>query len=284
MPGHLIAPNFDLPATLNSGQAFHWEPHGRDGFVGCVGNRAMLLRQRGQRIHVTPPEAREGARRYLRLDEDHEAVLRSFPAQDAVLAEAVAYCPGLRILRQPLWECLATFLTSSMKQVAHIRQISLRLRQELGESCPLGDLALRAFPEPGAIARAGERRLREFGLGYRAGFVHRAAVRLASGEVRLEQGEALDDEALLEFLLTFDGVGEKIANCVRLFGYGRLAAFPVDVWIERVLRDCYFGGGEVGRKELVRFVADHFGDYGGYAQQYLFHHARTSRGNSRSRP
>jgi N-glycosylase/DNA lyase len=148
----------------------------------------------------------------------------------------------------------------------------------------LGDLALGAFPEPGVIARAGERRLREFGLGYRAGFVHRAAVRLASGEVRLEEGEALDDEALLEFLLTFDGVGEKIANCVRLFGYGRLAAFPVDVWIERVLRERYFGGGEVGRKELVRFVADHFGDYGGYAQQYLFHHARTSRGNSRSRP
>jgi N-glycosylase/DNA lyase len=79
-------------------------------------------------------------------------------------------------------------------------------------------------------------------------------------------------------------VGEKIANCVRLFAYGRLSAFPVDVWIERVLRERYFGGAEIGRKDLLEFVGRHFGDYGGYAQQYLFHHARTSRGNSRSRP
>jgi N-glycosylase/DNA lyase len=114
--------------------------------------------------------------------------------------------------------------------------------------------------------------------------VHRAAQRLASGEVQLEDGAGLEDEALLEFLQSFDGVGEKIANCVRLFGYGRLAAFPVDVWIERVLRERYFEGREVGRKEMAAFLVHHFGPFGGYAQQYLFHHARTTQGNSRSRP
>lgn len=284
MAADLPAPNFDLAATLNSGQAFHWEDLGEEGFAGCIGEQPVGLRQNGERIVVRPAGAREIARRYLRLDEDHGAVLAGFPKGDAVLAEAVAYCPGLRILRQPLWECLATFLTSSMKQVAHIRQISLRLRGELGRSRRLGSLAPGAFPPPAAVASAGEKRLREFGLGYRAGFVHRAAVRLAEGRVRLEEGEALDDAALLEFLLSFDGVGEKIANCVRLFAYGRLSAFPVDVWIERVLRERYFGGAEIGRKDLLEFVGSHFGDYGGYAQQYLFHHARTSRGNSRSRP
>jgi N-glycosylase/DNA lyase len=233
---------------------------------------------------VTPTEGLETARCYLRLDENHDAVLRSFPAEDSVLAAAVAYCPGLRILRQPLWECLATFLTSSMKQVAHIRQMSLRLRRELGEPLRLGDITAGAFPSPAAMASAGEQRLRELGLGYRAVFVHRAAAELASGEARLEDGEALDDAELLEFLLRFDGVGEKIANCVRLFAFGRLSAFPVDVWIERVLRERYFGGDEVPRKELTSFLVHHFGDYGGYAQQYLFHHARTSKGKSRSRP
>ena len=111
-----------------------------------------------------------------------------------------------------------------------------------------------------------------------------AALRLASGAVRLEDGAQLDDTELLEFLLQFDGVGEKIANCVRLFGYGRLGAFPVDVWIERIFRERYFEGREVPRKELAAFLVHHFGRYGGYAQQYLFHHARTSWGKSRSRP
>jgi N-glycosylase/DNA lyase len=282
----LDAPGFDLASTLNSGQVFHWREEADGAFTGCAGNQILWLRQEGDQVRVEPETEAARARHYLRLDDDHAEVLRSFPTAqaDPVLAAAVAYCPGLRLLRQPLWECLASFLTSSLKQVAHIRQISLRLRRELGRSCQLGEFHADAYPEPVAMAEAGEQRLRELGLGYRAGYVHRAALRLARGEIRLEDGEGLSDADLLEFLLQFDGVGEKIANCVRLFAYGRLAAFPVDVWIERVLRERYFEGRELPRKELTAFLVNHFGSYGGYAQQYLFHHARTSRENSRSRP
>ena len=286
MPALIDASQFDLASTLNSGQVFHWREEADGSFSGCAGDQILVLRQEGDQVAVEPAAAAGIARRYLRLDEDHGEVLRSFPGreQDPVLAEAVAYCPGLRIIRQPLWECLASFLTSSLKQVAHIRQISLRVRHELGQASDFGDARADVYPGPEAVAEAGEDRLRQLGLGYRAGYVHRAAVRIASGEIRLEAGEALGDEELLNFLLQFDGVGEKIANCVRLFGYGRLAAFPVDVWIERVLRERYFAGRTIPRKELQAFLVHHFGQYGGYAQQYLFHYARTSRGNSRSQP
>jgi N-glycosylase/DNA lyase len=289
MAARIPVRTFDLAATLGSGQAFHWNA-GEDGsFTGCIGERLVRVQADGDGLRVHPEEAAAEVRHYFRLEEDHDAVLASFPSDDPVLAAAVAFCPGLRILRQPLWECLATFLTSSLKQVAHIRDISLRLRRELGSPRELDGGGFRgdAYPSPERIAAAGELRLRELGLGFRARSVHRAATRLAAGDARLEDGEGMDDDALREFLLGFDGVGEKIANCVRLFGYGRLAAFPVDVWIERVLRERYFGGREVSRKELEAFVVHHFGPYGGYAQQYLFHHARTgprSPRNSRSRP
>ena len=107
---------------------------------------------------------------------------------------------GLRILRQPLWECLATFITSSLKQVVHIRQISLTLRETYGEDGMV-------YPTPETLAEAGEANLRKCGIGYRAVSLHRAAEALAEGRIRLEDGRDLNDDELLEFLCQFHGVG-----------------------------------------------------------------------------
>jgi len=160
-----------LPLARRAGGSLFWMRGGSDAHPSPSGDRIL----------VEPEDGLESARGYLRLDQDHQVVIDSFPGEDPVLAAAVAYCPGLRIIRQPHWECLATFLTSSLKQVAHIRQISLRMRQELGVPRELGAIRAGVFPTPAAVAEAGESRLRELGLGYRAGYVHRAALRLASG-------------------------------------------------------------------------------------------------------
>lgn len=274
MPATIAAPNFDLAETLDSGQVFHFSAAEDGSFVGCIGGEPVRLRQKGEQLLVWPTAKKKLVRNYFRLDEDHEAVLKSFPRKDRSLSEAVEFCPGLRILRQPLWECLATFITSSLKQVAHIRQISLEIRRRFGQRTEIDGETLFAYPTPEAFARAGEKKLRECGAGYRAVGLTKTAQQLASGEVRLEDAEALDDAEALEFLCQFHGVGEKIANCVLLFGLGRLEAFPIDVWIERILRERYFRGKIVPRRELESFVAKHFGPFGGYAQQYLFHFAR----------
>jgi N-glycosylase/DNA lyase len=274
LPASIPAPNFDLAETLDSGQVFHWTALDDGSFIGCIGDEPVRLRMRGEQLLVWPTAMKNAVRRYFRLEQDHAAVLKSFPKKDKILRESVAFCPGLRILRQPLWECLATFITSSLKQVAHIRKISLELRRRFGVRRELDGETVFAYPTPKAFVKAGEAKLRECGTGYRAVGLLKTARRLASGEASLEDAENLDDADARAFLCDFHGVGEKIANCVLLFGYGRLEAFPIDVWIERVLRDRYFDGGEVPRKELETFVAKHFGPFGGYAQQYLFHFAR----------
>lgn len=278
------ASSLDLEASLESGQAFHWMPAGDGrGFYGCLGPDLVRVWLDGHRLGAEPGEALPRVAQYFGLEEDRESILATFPKQDEILNAAVQFCPGLRLLRQPAWECLATFLTSSLKQVAHIRQISLKIRERYGMERRLGEWRAHAYPEPGRLAGAGEAALRECGLGYRAKALHLAAQRVASGEADLEAARDLDDESLRDFLLQFYGVGEKIAHCVMLFAYGRMSSFPVDVWIERILRERYFAGTrskDVTKGELVEFAASHFGKYGGYAQQFLFHYARKGLGRS----
>ncbi len=131
------------------------------------------------------------------------------------------------------------------------------------------------IPPATRLARATEGELRECGLGYRAKNLLVTAERVAAGEADLEGWRALPDDELRARLCELPGVGAKVANCVMLFAYERLSAFPIDVWVERVLREKYFPRRRKFRPgELQRFSARHFGKHGGYAQQYLFHHAR----------
>ena len=173
-----------------------------------------------------------------------------------------------------------------MKQVAHIRQISLKLRERFGEKIgTMHGVELFAYPEPRALADAGEQALCECGLGYRAKFLHQTATKIAAGDFDLNAVSALDDAAACGKLCELPGVGPKIAQCTLLFGYGRLGVFPIDVWIERALRELYFAKRRKApaSRVLREFAMKHFGEYRGYAQQWLFHHARTGGVFSRKR-
>jgi N-glycosylase/DNA lyase len=188
------------------------------------------------------------------------------------------FCHGLRIIRQPRWECLATFICSSMKQVAHIRQISLALRKRFGTEKIIDGNHVYGFPSAEILGRSNESELRECALGYRAKNLLATARLVASGQADLEGWSKLPDEELRKRLCELPGVGAKVANCVMLFAYERLRAFPIDVWIERVLRQQYFPRKrKLTAQQLREFCDRYFGEHGGYAQQYLFHHARMGR-------
>jgi N-glycosylase/DNA lyase len=198
--------------------------------------------------------------------------------------DARSFCQGLRVLRQPKWESLATFICSSMKQVAHIRQMSAALRQRFSPAISFRNALAYPFPSPQAIAESSEKDLRACGLGYRAPNLLATARRIAAGRVDLDKLAALHDAELRAALCEMPGVGAKVANCVMLFAYERLRAFPIDVWIARVLRERYFPRKRKMTERMMReFSQDYFGPHGGYAQQYLFHHARKTQTHRRIR-
>ncbi len=282
----ISASDFDLEKTLNSGQVFHWQKHG-SGFAGTIGDLPVYLEQHGALLRVRDGasaspvrgarELRGTVARYFALDHQLRKICASFP-DDPAMNSARDFCRGLRIIRQPKWECLATFICSSMKQVAHIRQMSRALRERFGTPCSIDGIPIYAFPAATRLARTTERELRKCALGYRAKNLLETAKRVASGEAHLEAWSEFSDKDLQKQLCKLPGVGAKVANCVMLFAYERIAAFPIDVWIGRVLRQTYFARKrKVTSKRLIDFTVKYFGVHGGYAQQYLFHHARSTK-------
>jgi N-glycosylase/DNA lyase len=278
------APDFDLAMTLNSGQVFHWEK-ADDGFIGTIGERPIYVEQRGSSLMIARDKLDRKYRssfqmlvqRYFALDHPLTEICASFP-NDAAMDAAKHFCRGLRIIRQPKWECLATFICSSMKQVAHIRQISGNLRERFGDPCKIDKYVVHTFPTAQRLSTSSEKELRECALGYRAKNLLATARQVAHGEVNLDALSTLSDVDLRARLCALPGVGAKVANCVMLFAYERLRAFPIDVWIERVLREKYFPRArKLNAGRLRAFTERYFGDHGGYAQQYLFHHARMSK-------
>lgn len=279
--------DYDLGATLDSGQAFRWKFH-EGAWEGVVGGRWVRLEEAEGAIRaetVVDPGNWEWLRTYLRVSVDLDAVLETFPP-DAVLSEAVRSCRGLRLLRQDPWECLASFLMSSTKQIRQIRQVVGLLCERWGKRVrvPEGRAIFHAFPSAGVLAGVTEGELRECRMGFRAGYLRAAAAAVASGGLDLEglQALALDEaRARLEGL---PGVGRKIADCVLLFSGGFDAAFPVDVWVRRALGEWYFRGRTVRTADVMALADGHFGPYGGWAQQYLFHGIRKREGRVTGMP
>ena len=279
--------DYDLAATLTSGQAFRWQSH-EQGWVGVIGTRWVRLHQgQGSLTAETaqPVDNWHWLAHYLQADVDWSGVVRTFP-DDEPMRAAVAACRGLRLLRQDPWECLASFILSSTKQIVQIRQIVALLCERYGEPLPVAPACppAFAFPCPARLARVTEAELRACKMGFRAPYLLATAGLVAGGQFDPARVQSLPLEVARAELMQLPGVGRKIADCVLLFAYGFQSAFPVDVWVLKALRQLYFPRRRVSPPRLHRFAATHFGPCAGYAQQYLFHYMRmkTNRASSRA--
>jgi N-glycosylase/DNA lyase len=287
--------DYDLTATLDSGQVFHWKKQ-NDSWIGVIGKHWVRLTQTPDSIRAqtaAPVENWNFLLEFLQTEIDLTAVLKTFP-DDKPMRAAVAACPGLRLLKQDPWECLASFILSSTKQIVQIRQIIALLCERFGEPAEFCNGGLRppiilasgeasavtdrrynSFPSPQRLATVTEAELRACKMGFRAPSLLTAARKIAEGKFDLEKIRRLDYTEARAELMKLRGVGGKIADCVLLFAYGFDSAFPVDVWIERALQKLYFPRRRASEQRLRRFAATHFGPHAGYAQQYLFHYMRT---------
>lgn len=270
--------DYDLAATLSSGQAFRWTVHA-GAWEGVIGSRWVRLRSLAEGIEAEFTGFADDLSwltHYLQSDADFASILLTFPEDDPMRA-SVAACRGLRLLRQDPWECLASFILSSTKQIVQIRQIVGMLCERFGAPLvkPQGAGHGCAFPTADRLAAVSEAELRACKMGFRAPYLLAAARRVASGELDLQQLHTRTLADAGSALTDLPGVGEKIANCVLLFAYGFQQAFPVDVWVQKAIRELYFPKRRPTPQRLARFVGTYFGPNAGYAQQYLFHYMRT---------
>lgn len=275
----LAAEDYALGETLQSGQAFRWRKVG-EGWESVVSGRWVRLKGETRSIRVEAIRNGSGEpdwnwiRDYLQVNTNIRAVTESFP-KDEHLSGAVKECHGLRLLKQEPWECLASFILSSTKQIVQIQQIVALVCERFGQRVPASAEQWFAFPTAERIAGLSEAELRCCKMGFRAPYLKGTAEMVARGEVNLDAVRAMDVEAARVELMRLPGVGRKIADCVLLFAYGFQQAFPVDVWVLKAIRELYFPRRRPNAKKIIRFTESYFGPNAGYAQQYLFHYMRT---------
>ena len=271
--------NYALAETLSSGQAFRWR-NVEGAWESVIEGRWTRLVQESSGIQASVFTAEANPRwewleKYLQLRVNLQEVIASFPA-DEHLRIAVAECSGLRLLKQEPWECLASFILSSTKQIVQIQQIVALLCERFGtEVATPGKIRRFAFPTAERIANLTETELRCCKMGFRAPYLKRSAEMILGGTVNLEAIRQMDVVTARAELMRLPGVGRKIADCVLLFAYGFQQAFPVDVWVLKAIRQLYFPRRRPNAKKILKFTESYFGPNAGYAQQYLFHYMRT---------
>lgn len=269
---------YALDDTLSSGQVFRWTKH-KDTWCGVVEGKWVALTSTPQGIRVQTTEAVNNwawLAHFLQTEFD-VATIHAALGDDPWLLQAMDAMPGLRILQQDPWECLASFIVSSTKQVVQIQQILDLLCRTHGKPVKTlpGYPPAWTFPSIKVIAGLNESDLRACKMGFRAPYLLKTARMLLDPDWNLDKLKRLPLSEARHRLTALPGVGDKIAHCVLLFSLGFYESFPIDVWIARALCHCYFPRRRApSMKRLQAFAEDRFGIHAGYAQQYLYHYFR----------
>lgn len=260
------AAELDLVKTFECGQCFRWKADGTGAYTGIACGRAATLWTEDETVYIDAPEVdMDFWSAYFDLSTDYCEARRSLQT-GAYLSRCAEYGDGIRILRQEPWEALCSFILSQCNNIPRIKGITERLCAMFGEAIAYRGGICYAFPTAEQIAGLTEEDLAPLRSGYRAPYIIAAAKAVASGALDLKAIAELPCEAARAQLKKLPGVGDKVANCVMLFGMHRMDTFPVDVWIKRILLENFEGD----------FRPDSLGPFAGLAQQYMFYYARSN--------
>ena len=263
---------------MECGQSFRWQPI-NGWYYGVVEGRQLKIRQEKQALIVEssddeqPDRLEVSLRHYLDLNRDLPAILKAVDI-DPFIHRSIETFWGMRILNQEVWECLASFILSQNNNVPRIKGIIRTISAQFGEKITLDDSVDYAFPTPQALAEAGVDALYDCRLGYRVPYLWTVSSEIAAGEFDPEALKSMPYAEAKRELMRFKGIGEKVADCICLFSLGHVQALPIDVWVKRIIEQLYLKR-QASIREIRQFAEDYFGEYLGYAQQYLFHYART---------
>ena len=266
---------FSLDQTLGCGQVFRWERTEHGWWYGVVGDRVIKIRQDESSLVF------EGAktafiRNYFSLDLDLKKIIKTID-KDPFIHAAISRCTGLRLVRQPPWECTVSYICSTNSNIPTIRRRIASIAQQFGKAIEFEEKTYYTFPDPSPITCGGLDGLTECRLGYRQPYVFRTSCSVTDEKQWEETIRRLPYEDARKELMKLHGVGPKAADCILLFAFQKYEAFPVDVWIRRIMQQNYIktltldAGLTYRDYDTIRqFARGHFGKYCGYAQEYLY--------------
>lgn len=231
---------------------------------------ALRFRYHGD---YTASSAGDEISRRFGLEDDMPLIYKSI-STDRHMRGAIEGLYGMRVTQNDPWETTLCFVISQFNNIKRIKGIVRTMVNRYGDEMDTGERSTRLFPSPEAVSRASVDELKACGAGFRARYIKNVA-RAVAEEVDLGSIQRMDYEEAKGLLMGMEGIGDKVADCILLMGYKKLDAFPIDVWIKRSMESLYFDGRKTSIKAIHEFADRNWGDYAGYAQQYLFHSART---------
>jgi len=263
---------FDLDATVSSGQFFRWRIQGegyliqhRENFFYVEHHNDIL------KYHTISGNMNDAEiRRFFGLDDNLDAIFQRWDSP--FLQSVYRKYRGLRLIRQDPWECTVSFICSMASNIPRITRNIHTLAKRFGTVIQTPNGKIFRLPTPTQLARVSLANLYDTGVGFRAKYLYG----LARNTPDFGSLQSMDYSEAKTVLLSVKGIGEKVADCILLFSLNHLGAFPVDTWIKKALQTWIFPGKTGSPAQLATEARNYFGENAGYAQQYLFHHARTT--------
>jgi N-glycosylase/DNA lyase len=267
--------DFNITHIFDCGQCFRWNREEDGSYTGVVSGKVINVSQQGSKVvfdNLTLDDYHI-VKDYFDLDTDYEKI-KEIISTDDIMKKAIDFGSGIRILNQDEWETMISFMISANNRIPMIKKVIENL------SCNLGNFIgshrekdYYSFPTPRQLAEAPVEKILECKAGFRAPRIKEAAERFLVEKDTIYDLKNKSYQEGLDYLKTYCGIGDKVANCILLFSMKQFDTFPVDVWVRRVMQTLYVDK-DTSDKEIRRFAEEKFGDFSGYAQQYLFYYAR----------
>lgn len=278
------ASDFELADIFDCGQCFRWNRAGENSYIGTAFGKTLLLEKKEDELifhSTTRSDFDEIWYNYFDFGRNYTE-LKNKLSNDSILKSAVGYGGGIRILRQDSFETLISFIISASNNIPRIKGIIERLCENFGEAHEYMGKVYYSFPSPDKIAALQLEDLSVLRAGFRDKYILAAACAVAKNDISLPKLSKIPAGDAKAELMKLPGVGNKVSDCILLFGLGKYSSFPIDVWVKRIMEYCYFGGTEQNISVIAEYAKEHFGELGGFAQQYLFFWARENKIGTRA--
>lgn len=268
--------DFNIRHIFDCGQCFRWNKEEDESYTGVVKNKVINVLQEGNTVdfnNINSDDFQNSIKNYFDFDTDYETIKKTVNTDD-IMAEAIKFGDGIRILNQDEWETMISFMISANNRIPMIKKVIENLSTSFGDY--LGNYKGKdyySFPSAESLAAAPVEKILECKAGFRAPRIKEAANRFLTERDQIYNIRNISYDEGLAYLKTYTGIGDKVANCVLLFSMRHFDTFPVDVWVRRVMQTLYVDK-ETKDADIKIFAEEKFGKFSGFAQQYLFYYAR----------
>ena len=267
---------FNLKYTLECGQCFRWECIEDNTYIGVIEDRVIKIKQQGNKLLIwssLTTNLEQAVSKYFDLNKDYLFLEKEIAKIDKNVEESLKYSSGIRILNQPLFETIISYIISANNNIKRISRSVKDISRKYGKKVLFENNEYYLFPTLEEIANITIDDLLECGTGFRARYIKNVINYFLDNKNFLMNLENMDTENARKSLMSLMGVGPKVADCILLFSLKRGEVFPIDVWVKRIMEKLYFKD-NTSIKEISEFAKDKFGKHAGIVQQHLFHNVR----------